>query len=132
VAAASKAKAHKVDAGDTLSGLARKYGVTSTALTQANNLTSDVLRPGKILIIPVAAAKPTVTAAAKTTAAPTQKSGPETRRHKVASGDTLYDLARKYGVSPEALAKANNLGAQKVAALKLGQNLVIPPRTKSN
>jgi cell wall-associated NlpC family hydrolase/LysM repeat protein len=132
VAAANKARTHKIDAGDTLSGLARKYGVTSVALTQANHLTSDVLRPGKTLIIPAAAAKTAVAANKAAAPAPAQKSGPETRHHKVASGDTLYDLARKYGVSPEALAKANNLGAQKMAALKLGQNLVIPPRTKSN
>jgi LysM repeat protein len=60
--------------------------------------------------------------APKTAPATAQKS----RQHKVASGDTLYDLARKYGTSTEALAKANKLDTSKKNLLKLGQVLIVP------
>ncbi len=44
--------------------------------------------------------------------------------HDVESGDTLFSLGRKYGVSPYAIADANGLA--KDAGLKLGQSLRIP------
>jgi membrane-bound lytic murein transglycosylase D len=46
------------------------------------------------------------------------------RRHKVASGDTLTSIARKYRVTPAAVASANNL--EKGAALNPGDKLIIP------
>lgn len=48
------------------------------------------------------------------------------KKHKVRSGDTLYDISKKYGVSTAALAKANNLNGKKKSQLKLGQTLVVP------
>ncbi|MDR1046005.1 MAG: C40 family peptidase [Candidatus Adiutrix sp.] len=51
---------------------------------------------------------------------------PKARKHKVSSGDTLYGLARKYGVSANALARANNMDSKQMALLKLGQTLVVP------
>lgn len=47
--------------------------------------------------------------------------------HKVVSGDTLYALAQKYGVTVDAIQKANNLGTS--TALTVGQTLVIPAGT---
>ena len=76
--------------------------------------------------VKTAEAKP---AAAKPAAA---KSNAKATKHKVASGDTLYALARKYGVTADAIAKANNLQGKQVAVLKLGQTLVVPPKTKTN
>ena len=153
-AAAQKNGRHKVVAGDTIYALARKYEVSSEALAKANNFADKdkaVLKLGQVLVIPaktsgslkvaqsasadagtsettpqpaqVAAAKP------KPAAAPTDSK--KSRQHKVASGDTLYDLARKYGISTDALAKANNLDTKK-SMLKLGQVLVVPPKTKAN
>ncbi len=48
------------------------------------------------------------------------------KRHKVRSGDTLYDISKKYGISTAALAKANNLSGRKKSQLKLGQTLLVP------
>ena len=46
------------------------------------------------------------------------------RRHKVASGDTLTSIAKKYHVTAPAIAAANNL--EKGAALNPGDKLIIP------
>lgn len=47
------------------------------------------------------------------------------RTHKVASGDTVYNLAKKYGVTEEAIYKLNP-GSEN--SIQLGQVLVIPPK----
>jgi lipoprotein NlpD len=46
------------------------------------------------------------------------------RRHVVAGGETLYRVAKLYGVSPEALAAEN--GIDDPRSLSVGQELVIP------
>ena len=46
-----------VQAGDYLGKIAQKYGVRTAAIREANNLTSDVLRPGQKLVLPAGAAK---------------------------------------------------------------------------
>jgi len=51
-APASDTKEHTVQKGETLSGIARSYGVSIAALKKANNLTSDTLSVGQKLIIP--------------------------------------------------------------------------------
>lgn len=52
------------------------------------------------------------------------KTGHVGRLHTVARGDTVYRLARKYGVSADALARVNNL--KNVNLIRIGQKLVIP------
>lgn len=51
-------------------------------------------------------------------------------QHKVMAGDTLFDLSRKYGVSVEAMTRANKL--EKKTYLKLGQTLMVPSAGKVN
>lgn len=55
--------------------------------------------------------------------APAPKPKPSVRYHKVASGDTLYSLSRKYGVSVSALKKTNGLSTD---LIRRGQSLRIP------
>lgn len=122
--AAKNPTQHKVAAGDTIYTLARKYGVTRADLAKANNLEGEkaaLLKLGQVLVIPGPSSN---SSAAKTASAKGHK------KHTVASGDTLYDLVRKYGVTRAELAKANNLEGEKVANLQLGQTLVIPPKSQ--
>lgn len=44
---------YKVKAGDTLSGIADRYGISVTALMRANNLRNEIIRIGDELIIPL-------------------------------------------------------------------------------
>lgn len=48
----SGGKMHRIRSGETLSTIARKYGVSVAKLKQANNLRSDMIRAGKTLKIP--------------------------------------------------------------------------------
>lgn len=42
-----------VQQGDTLNAIAQRFGTTAQAIMDANGLTSDVINPGQVLIIPV-------------------------------------------------------------------------------
>ena len=63
-------------------------------------------------------------------AAKAPKPAPKTpaRTHKIRAGDTLYDLARKYGLSQAELARANKLDQKRQASLRVGQVLAVPAK----
>ena len=48
----TSSKSHRIVAGDTLYGLARKYGTSVSAIKRANGMTSDVIIKGKTIRIP--------------------------------------------------------------------------------
>ncbi|MCI0431609.1 MAG: LysM peptidoglycan-binding domain-containing protein, partial [Rhodospirillales bacterium] len=103
----------KVAKGDTLSILARRYGVSVEAIMSANNLPDGRLNIGQELIMPgVAAGR--VAEAAPSSAQST---------YKVQKGDTPHDIAEKLGVDEKALIERNNLNPNN---LRIGQVLVIP------
>jgi membrane-bound lytic murein transglycosylase D len=52
-AAAPRSVEHVVVAGETLSGIARRYGVSVSGIREANGLRGDVIRPGQRLTVPL-------------------------------------------------------------------------------
>jgi N-acetylmuramoyl-L-alanine amidase len=103
--------AYTVRPGDTLSGIASRLGVRAADLARANGIDDpNRIVAGRSLAMPGGAA-------ATATAAPG-------RTHEVASGENLTVIARRYGVSVQALASANRLDPRGV--LRLGASLVVP------
>jgi membrane-bound lytic murein transglycosylase D len=96
---------HEVRAGDTLYDLALRYGVTVTALKQANELSSPRIYPGKVLRIPPAAKE-------RPSSPPQATTGPG--MYRVQRGDTLYDIARRFGVSMSELSQINGLSSSRI------------------
>ncbi len=101
---------HTVTRGETLSGIAAKYGVSMDTLRDLNNLKRDVVWVGQRLKVPAKSGVIATTASRPT-------------RHKVVRGDSLTGIAAHYGVSPKAIMQANNMKSSNVM---LGQNLKIP------
>ena len=114
-----------VASGDTVDALARRYGVSSAAIVQANNLTSAAsIQAGQTLIIPRQHSA-THNAASKPHAPRVAASHAETGgTHVVAPGETLSSVARLYGKRRSALARANNIAPE--TKLRVGQALIIP------
>ncbi|MEZ4647906.1 MAG: LysM peptidoglycan-binding domain-containing protein [Candidatus Eisenbacteria bacterium] len=117
---------HKVKSGDTLGGLAKRYGTSVRAIQEANGLgRSTMIRAGKTLRIPSRGTPAALFVqgelGAKTTA--TAASGPAST-HKVRKGETVSSIARRYGVSVNALAQANRL--LDPSRIQPGQTLEIP------
>ena len=125
---------HKVRRGETLSAIARQYGVPILALQQSNDIQGSVIHPGDSLLIPAGFAGSTATLAALaaprddiTAQLPEHQKPSASKKpkvHVVKSGDTLWDVARTYGVTVPALASANGLSSK--AGLVTGARLEIP------
>lgn len=110
--AVSDTKIYTVKAGDTLSTIASRYGVSVVRLKRANRLSGDSLRIGDRLEIPTQVA---VSDAPKRVA--------KSRTHRVRSGESLYTIGKRYGVSVDRLKAANGLRRN---TIRVGQELVIP------
>lgn len=112
---------YQVQGGDNLTRIARRFGVTVTALREANGLSSDTIYVGQELKIPEVT---------EPSAAPTP--GPEAaataqgETYTVVSGDSLIAIARRFGVTVAALREANGL---KSDVIYVGQELVVPEGT---
>jgi membrane-bound lytic murein transglycosylase D len=102
----------KVASGDTLDAIARRTGVDAKALAAANGIRNPRrLRPGQVLEIP-----PEGRRTARAAAPPV---------YTVRSGDTLYSIAQRHGVTPAAIAELN--GLRNRHKLSVGQRLRLPP-----
>lgn len=124
---------YKVEKGDTLYSISRKYQITVAELRTANNLSeNDVIKVGQKLIIPdadigTAAALSSTKTAGSSASASTAK----TVEYVVAKGDTLYGIARKNGMTVADLMAINNLDSS--AVIKVGQKLKVSAgRTSSS
>lgn len=106
-----------VMAGDTLSGISKRHGVTVSMLVSANGLAD----PNRIFVGQrLRISTPTAPTAAPPSATPTA----EARVHTVARGENLWSIARFYGVSLSALVSAN--GIANAARIHAGLQLAIP------
>ena len=111
---------YTVNRGDTLSSIADRYGSSASTIAQANGLSArSMIRPGDRLKIPAAGSHSAQRSSGGQ--APAERGG---QVHRVRWGDTLWDLARYYGVSVSELRRANPfLGSR---PLRAGDRLVIP------
>jgi len=104
-----------VKRGDTLYCIANSYGITVDEIKSLNNLMNNTISIGQELLIP------------------TDKTITETNYevYTVISGDTLYKIANRYGVSVDEIKQLNNLNSN---LLSIGQRLQIPIKevTSSN
>lgn len=108
------ADSYTVVKNDTLWGLSKKYGVSVSDLKKANGVSGHLIYVGQKLQIPTKSTKTAKTSTSTSTVDTTSTT------HTVVKGDTLWSLAKKYGVSVKALMKANNLSS---STILIGQSL---------
>ncbi len=109
----------KVQSGDSLWGLSKKYNLTTTELKSLNKLTSDTIRIGQTLYIPGKNA-PVSSPAKPTSNKPSASAIVST--YKVESGDSLWKISTKFKLSITDLKKLNNLDSDQIYA---GQTLKV-------
>jgi LysM repeat protein len=114
-----------VQANDTLSLIAGRFGVTVDSIMEVNGLTDYTIQVGQELLIPVEAEEPASSPEAGETPEAEATTQPAvTRTYVVQSGDSLSAVAQRFGVSQQALMEANDITDPD--AIREGQELVIP------
>lgn len=98
---------HKVEAGETLYGLSKKYDVSVATIERSNALTGS-LSVGHVLYIPT-----------------TYKVAPpkeDLQYHTVTAGQTLYAISRMYPASVDEIKEWNNMSSNE---LSVGQKIIV-------
>jgi len=136
-------------AGDTISGIAQRFGVSTQSVLSANGLGwSSIIYPGQTIVIPGVAdltqvieldevieeplvdepvvEEPVVESAPAEPEPVVEEAppAPVTSSYTIVSGDTLSGIAAKFGISTESLMAANGLSWSSV--IYSGDTLVIP------
>lgn len=102
----TKTEMYTVESGDTLSTIARRFGVNVGTILWANNLTiRSTIKPGSSLKIPPVSGV----------------------LHTIKKGDTLQKIASTYKASVDKISEFNNLG--EAQTLSIGVEIMIPDGT---
>ena len=104
---------HRIRHGESLSSIANRYGVSISQIKEWNNLKSNRLVRGKKLMI--------YSGDTKRIAGTHSNSSNNGRitKYKVKRGDSLGEIAEKFGVTTVLLRKWNNLSSNKIVAGKM-------------
>jgi LysM repeat protein len=126
----SAATTYTIVRGDTVSGIAGRFGTSVQSILDANGLVrTSIIYPGQKLRIPESAAPAAhiETVASVTPVVPVTPVAavtPAGTRYTVRSGDSVWSIAQRFGVSTAAVLQANGLTASSV--IHAGRTLVIP------
>ena len=134
---------HEVQAGDTLYSISKKYGVSVSAIQEANGFSDNGIKVGQKIKIPDATVSASATASvpaqtSKTVAASSnppavsessssaaaKTSANSDGTYIVQKGETWFGISKKHGISVADLQKLNGVGSD--AALKVGQKIKVP------
>lgn len=117
---------HRIKAGENLSNIARRYHTQVKVIREVNQLKNNNIRAGAYLMIPSPQNSKQHTAIAQASLVNPDKKYPS---YTVKKGDSLWSIARKFGIHSKELARWNQIGLK--ATLYLGQTLIIKKRTKA-
>lgn len=119
---------YTIKSGDSLISIAAKYKTSVALLKDVNNLKGNTIRAGKTLLIPISAQPEQYYAHSaqqrlKSTQSSSRKPNRTKIEYRVKSGDSFWDISRKYGVGIRELAKWNGMAPND--PLKVDQKLVV-------
>lgn len=118
---------HKVAKKQTIFSIAKQYEITANDIIRYNPEASNGLQIGQVLKIPVSVTKPATGIIEETPVVPDRTvDNSEITVHQVVSGETLYSLEQKYGLSHQEMMEANPTLAD---GLKAGMKLKIPVKS---
>jgi membrane-bound lytic murein transglycosylase D len=122
---------HRVRSGDTLSGIGRKYGVSTSTIAQFNHIkTTKLLQKGQEILIPVHDYSRVAKIETRNVPKTYTPVVLENRlMYVVQGGDTLWNISRKFNVTVSDIRKWNQI---RKSSIYPGQKLVISDQKKSD
>lgn len=96
---------YTVQRGDTLYSISKKFNISINKIKELNNLESNTILPGQILIIKE------------------QTTPPQPTTYKVQKGDTLYSISQQFNTTVDEIKKLNNITSNNIY---INQELYIP------
>ena len=106
-------KTYTVKKGDTLYGISKQFNTSAQKIRELNNLKNDNIVPSQVLII-------------------SENNGTNPNEcviYTIKKGDSLYEIAKKYNTSIDAIKRYNNLTTNN---LSIGQKIRIPCNIEDN
>jgi len=131
---------YTVKAGYSVYGIAKRYGISMSTLISWNNIKNNMIHPGDVLIV---SAKQTTNPTTPTNPTkPTNPTNPTTpannQTYTVKSGDSVWAISNRYGVSMANLVKWNNIRnnfiypGQKLIVGQKSTGQTTPPTNNNN
>ncbi|WES65668.1 LysM peptidoglycan-binding domain-containing protein [Microbacter sp. GSS18] len=122
---------YTVRAGDTVSAIASRHKLSTSAVLKANRLSwSSIIYPGQKLTIPGSTSSPASSSSGSSSAAQPSSGGSAApassggSSYTVRAGDTISAIAARHGVSVAGVLSANGLGWSSI--IYAGQKITIP------
>lgn len=127
----SRSIEYKVQNGDSLWGLSKRFKVTVSEITAENpGIKANAIRVGQTIMIPRSSEAPPVAVSTPAASAARTRSAPVNGTiYKVKPGDNLSRIASRQGLTVANLKVANGLASD---VIRVGQELVIPATRKSS
>ncbi len=113
---------YRVRSGDSWWRISRRFNTPIRVLKQVNDTSSNFLRKGQYVLIPGSSVA--------SLSSSRSKDGKQTV-YTVRQGDSLWKIARAFGLDVQTLRRANNLGPR-ASRIRPGQKLRIPGSEKSS
>ncbi len=118
----SEVQKHTIAAGETISGIAARYGVSTRSVLSANGLSdTSIVYPGQTVVVPAA-----MSLASSTTPAPAAPAA-TAKTYTIQPGDTVSAIASRLGVDASTLLELNGLGPNSL--IYAGRTLTVPTVT---
>lgn len=153
VASTTAAQTYTIQAGDTLSKIARTNNVTVADLRKWNNLTSSLIYPNQKLVVKATIGQITTKDTATSTPAPVEKvttpiqpaannkplvqeqANAVAATYVIKRGDSLNKIAAAHGVTVDQLRRWNNISGSLIhpnQVLKIGETTIANPTLPTN
>ena len=115
---------YTIVSGDTISAVAKKFGVSTAAVLSANGLSAtSLIYPGQRVTVPSSHGA-TISVAAASSVSPIVSTSKSPKSYVIATGDTVSSIAARFGVPATAILEANGLGA--TSMIYAGRTISIP------